>query len=1316
VVSRIWGFVGLAATFAIVAALALPASASAADTYADANTGNDGNDCLTPSTPCATVAAGLSKSDPGDTTFISGEFETPGGVTLGDGKSLMASGGSPFIFVGGFGGVALTVDASGAGTVSGVSLIGESTAMQVNGPVTIDNDTFAAGDGSTSGSDVNVQTDDPVAITNSRFYTPTSGPTSGISVDSPAASVDISHNRIGLLDSGDGQLAAGVNVLDGGTALRRNEIFGTDVGVRVTDSSLPVTLENDLIHDNTVGLQATDTSGDTPPSTQGDVSATNETIFNSSDADVRLDHTTLTMDSSIVGTPVDLVGAGTCEISFSRGPASSVGSGCDDFDTHAVPQFVNAAGGDFHLQSYSPLIDVGNPADPGPGAVDFYGSPRAVQGLACSTVRRDIGAAEYQPPSTPVCGDTYADADTGNDGNDCASPATACLTIGAALSKSGPGDTTFIAGDFEEHVTLGDGKSLMPSAGSPIIAGVFVGGGPGIALTVDPTGAGTVSGLGIRGDATGAVVNGAVTFEGDNFVGGSDATPESAIDVQTNDSVTVADSDIFTRAAATATSGITVDSSAASVVISHNTIGQIDPGNGVLAAGVNVVNGGAELRRNEIFGTDAAVQVTDSSLPVTLSNDLIHDNTVGLQATDTSGDTPPSTQGDVSATNETIVGSSDTDVRLDHTTLTMDSSIVGTPIDLVGANGACDISYSDGPTGTSSNGCGNFDTGADPQFVDPTNGDYHLQSSSPLIDVGNPADPGPGVLDFYGSPRAVQGLACSTVRRDIGAAEFQPLSPPQCAEDTYANVGTGDNNNDCITPSTACLTITAALAKMTAGHTTLIADGTYNETLTLDQGKSLVSLDSTNPKPLIDGGGGTAITVDAGGAGSISGLHLLSTPAVGTAPDLIDVHGAVEVSDNLFDEDTMQAFSAHVVIQPGATGVGVHDNVFDDPDASGFQAGVGTEAGAPSAAIISDNTFTGLAAGVVVINGEPQVSGNQFSGAHPAAPVGVGSGVLVVGGVPTITANTFGPPLGGPSAGVSVIGGFGGAPGATLSRNEISAQDVGVQVVDSTSPVTLSNDLIHGNTTGIESTDTRADSPPSTQGDVSATNETIFDNAVDASVSYTTLTLDSSILGTPIDVVGNNGACSITYSRGSSAASGNGCGNFSTNADPQFVNAASNNYQLQSTSPLIDIGNPADPGPGALDFYGGPRELQGKQCSTVRRDIGAAEYDPGTSPGCPPPPSPPPPTPTPTSEPPAAPKINKQPDKRSDDTTPTFKFSSNVSGSTFRCKLDRAPYKACSSPKTYHGLDVGKHIFRVYAIDPSGKKGKPRVIRFTVTK
>ena len=913
-VSRIRGFVGLATAIAIVAALllAVPAVASAADTYANSDSGSNSNDCLSISTPCLTVTYALSQSGAGDTTFLDGVFGED--VTLGQGKSLEPVP-DPVGQTQISGNVGITIDPSGAGHVNGMFVTGYEAAMQVNGAVTIDDGVFGIelADPIT-GSDIKVQTDDPVVISNSRFYTADAGPSgSGITVDSPAASVEITHNVIGVFSPGLQEFSSGIRVLDGGADLLRNEILGTDVAVRVTDSPLPVTLSNDLIHDNTVGLQATDTSLDTPPSTQGDVSATNETIFNSSDTDVRLDHTTLIMNSSIVGTPVDLVGAGACDISFSRGPVSSVGSGCDGFDTNADPQFVNAVSGNYALQSSSPLIDIGDPTSPGLGAADFYGGPRELQGKACSTVRRDIGAAEFDPGSPPGCDqDTYADTSNGNDDNDCVSAGSACQTIGAALAKMGPNHTTFVAGGtYNESVTLDQGKSLVsPDSTNP--KPIIDSGGVGnpAAIRVDGN-AGIVSGFRVRSDKLPMLLQDA-TVEVKNNVFDEDTVPDENTDLVISGGTGIAvHHNVFVDPDASGDqAGINVQENPTDAVISDNTftdlsigvvVGEngaqirgnqfsgarpLGPGfGGMPGAGVVVFAGdptiarntfgapaqgpsagvyvgkmpgigpppsGATLERNEISDQDVGVQVIDTDQSVTLSNDLIHGNGVGLLSTDSSADSPPSTQGDVSATNETIIDNT-SDVSLDHTTLTMDSSIVGTPIDLVGA-GACDISFSDGPMGTSSNGCGNFDTGADPQLVDPTNGDYHLLPTSPLIDFGNPADPGSGAVDFYGNPREVQGLVCSTVRRDIGASEFQPSSPPQCDQDTYADASGGDDANNCTTPATACQTIAAALAKMTAGHTTFVAGGTYNESVTLDQGKSLVSPDSTNPKPLIDGG------------------------------------------------------------------------------------------------------------------------------------------------------------------------------------------------------------------------------------------------------------------------------------------------------------------------------------------------------------------------------------------------------------------------------------------------------------------------------
>jgi len=91
-----------------------------------------------------------------------------------------------------------------------------------------------------------------------------------------------------------------------------------------------------------------------------------------------------------------------------------------------------------------------------------------------------------------------------------------------------------------------------------------------------------------------------------------------------------------------------------------------------------------------------------------------------------------------------------------------------------------------------------------------------------------------------------------------------------------------------------------------------------------------------------------------------------------------------------------------------------------------------------------------------------------------------------------------------------------------------------------------------------------------------------------------------------------------------------------------------------------------------------------------------------------------PPTATPDRDPPET-TITKAPPNKTDKVKAKFKFTSDESGSTFECKLDKQPYKPCASPRKYKRLDEGKHKFRVRAIDPAGNvdltaaKGKWKV-------
>lgn len=78
-------------------------------------------------------------------------------------------------------------------------------------------------------------------------------------------------------------------------------------------------------------------------------------------------------------------------------------------------------------------------------------------------------------------------------------------------------------------------------------------------------------------------------------------------------------------------------------------------------------------------------------------------------------------------------------------------------------------------------------------------------------------------------------------------------------------------------------------------------------------------------------------------------------------------------------------------------------------------------------------------------------------------------------------------------------------------------------------------------------------------------------------------------------------------------------------------------------------------------------------------------------------------------------KIVGTPRKRSRSHTARFEFESDERGSVFLCKLDDKPFDLCKSPKRYQGLEPGRHVFKVRAIDPAGHVDpSPAKSKFTV--
>jgi Ca2+-binding RTX toxin-like protein len=57
----------------------------------------------------------------------------------------------------------------------------------------------------------------------------------------------------------------------------------------------------------------------------------------------------------------------------------------------------------------------------------------------------------------------------------------------------------------------------------------------------------------------------------------------------------------------------------------------------------------------------------------------------------------------------------------------------------------------------------------------------------------------------------------------------------------------------------------------------------------------------------------------------------------------------------------------------------------------------------------------------------------------------------------------------------------------------------------------------------------------------------------------------------------------------------------------------------------------------------------------------------------------------------------------------SFAFAATERGSTFRCKLDRRPFRPCRSPRLYR-LKPGRHTFKVFAIDAAGNRDRTPAI------
>lgn len=80
-------------------------------------------------------------------------------------------------------------------------------------------------------------------------------------------------------------------------------------------------------------------------------------------------------------------------------------------------------------------------------------------------------------------------------------------------------------------------------------------------------------------------------------------------------------------------------------------------------------------------------------------------------------------------------------------------------------------------------------------------------------------------------------------------------------------------------------------------------------------------------------------------------------------------------------------------------------------------------------------------------------------------------------------------------------------------------------------------------------------------------------------------------------------------------------------------------------------------------------------------------------------------------------RLSRVPRRRTRDRTPTFRFSADERGVSYRCRVDKRRFRLCASPRTLRRLRYGRHRFEVVAIDsagnadPSPARFKFRVVR-----